>query len=320
MNVPRRVRRCIRAAGVTAVATSAVLSLGWQAPSAVAEAGVVPFLDGGGAHDDFLASLPADLAQLDPAGGEPPASAPAWANPAVRAAEQAATVVPVEPAAPALAGLTGGGPGPAPAAAPVVPEPSAAVPEGADPAPVPALTGEVVTPAPPAPPATVAPPTAAPAPAEPAPAPAPEPAPPVAPAPEPAPPPAPAPAVLGPAAVPASVPEATFLSLLNHTRAGAGAGALHVDAGLRDAAQRWAEHLAAAGGLAHQPLEPVLATGFSTVAENVAMAESVQGCVDVLVGSPAHFGNLANPAFRAVGIGVAVTADGRVFTAHLFGG
>lgn len=129
-----------------------------------------------------------------------------------------------------------------------------------------------------------------------------------------------APASAAPAAVApaAGSEEARFLALLNATRAERGVGALQEDAALRGAAQAWAEHLAATGTFEHQPLAPLLGAR-AAVAENLALAGSVDAAYAALLGSPGHLANLVDPRFRAVGIGVARSADGSLITCHLFG-
>ena len=118
---------------------------------------------------------------------------------------------------------------------------------------------------------------------------------------------------------PPSRPEAEFLSLLNAERATVGLPALALDAGLQAAAAAQAGNIAAAGSLFHQDLVPLLGP-WRTVGENVGFGPSVSSINTALVNSPGHYANMVNPDFTHVGIGVVVTADGRVWVSQVFGG
>jgi uncharacterized protein YkwD len=158
----------------------------------------------------------------------------------------------------------------------------------------------------------------------------PAPAPAAAPAPAPAPAPVPAPATTTPTqpvdlpaagggAVATSDQEAQFLGLLDAERAKVGLPGLTVDAGLLAAARAQAANIAAAGGLFHQDLQPLL-DPWQTVGENVGFGPTVGAINTALVNSPGHYANMVNPNFTHVGIGVVVTADGRVWVSQVFGG
>jgi uncharacterized protein YkwD len=136
---------------------------------------------------------------------------------------------------------------------------------------------------------------------------------------------------LAPAAVPSGsssatggavvpeVAEARLLELLNTARADSGVGPLAIDAQLRQAAQQAAQRMAASGQLEHQDLA-VFTPPFRAAAENVAMAASPDEGHAMMMGSAGHVSNLANAAYRAVGIGVAVLADGSVAICQLYAG
>lgn len=64
----------------------------------------------------------------------------------------------------------------------------------------------------------------------------------------------------------------------------------------------------------------VLLGPWSTVGENIAWGYSVASMFDGLNASPGHHANMVNTAFTHVGVGVWVDADGRIWTAHVFGG
>ena len=98
-----------------------------------------------------------------------------------------------------------------------------------------------------------------------------------------------------------------------------GVAPLQVDGTLQAAARAWAQQMAASGSLEHQSLKPFLGP-FSRAAENIAYAMSVEQAHNALVASPGHYRNLANGNYTLVGIGVAVGADGRIWTSHVFAG
>ena len=113
--------------------------------------------------------------------------------------------------------------------------------------------------------------------------------------------------------------EAEFLALLNAERAKVGLPALALDGGLQAAAAAQAGNIASAGSLFHQDLVPLLGP-WRTVGENVGFGPTVSSINTALVNSPGHYANMVNPDFTHVGIGVVVTADGRVWVSQVFGG
>jgi uncharacterized protein YkwD len=173
------------------------------------------------------------------------------------------------------------------------------------------------TTAPPAPEPTV-PPTTTPVTAAPEPEPAPvEETPPATPAPAPV---AAAPAPVAVAlASPGNASEARFLDLLNGLRASVGLGPVALDGRLQGTARGWASQLAGQGALAHQDLNQFLDVWY-TAGENVAFGPSADEVFGALVSSPRHYANMTRGDFSAVGIGVAVGADGRMWTSHVFAG
>ena len=57
-----------------------------------------------------------------------------------------------------------------------------------------------------------------------------------------------------------------------------------------------------------------------TAGENVAYGPSADTMFDALINSPAHYENIMNGSFSAVGIGVVQGADGTLWTSHVFAG
>lgn len=125
--------------------------------------------------------------------------------------------------------------------------------------------------------------------------------------------------VAGTTAEPVSPEEARFVELINVVRSKHGVGPLTIDPGLRASAQAWSGNLAAAGVLAHGDLGALLG-GYRAVAENLAMAASVDEAFNALVASPGHAANLLNPTYTVIGVGVSRMADGRLVTCQLFAG
>src|SRR5260370_9394070 len=111
---------------------------------------------------------------------------------------------------------------------------------------------------------------------------------------------------------PAPSPEQELFKLLNMERENARLEKLQWDDKVAQAAQAHAQKLAANHALSHQfPDEQQLeervgVTGarFSAVAENVAVAETVEEAHLALMNSPGHRDNIMNPRYNAVGIAV----------------
>jgi uncharacterized protein YkwD len=107
-------------------------------------------------------------------------------------------------------------------------------------------------------------------------------------------------------------PEQQLLKLINMERENARVEKLQWDAKVAQAAEAHAEKLATNNALSHQfageqELEQrVAATGarFNAVAENVAVAETVEEAHLALMNSRGHRENIMNPRYNAVGIAV----------------
>jgi hypothetical protein len=110
-----------------------------------------------------------------------------------------------------------------------------------------------------------------------------------------------------------------FVSSINNLRASKGLGTLSVDAGLSSIAQKWAEHMAAAGGISHNPSYSAQAVGdWRKLGENVGVGGDVSGLMTAFINSAAHYRNLVDSSYNRVGVGVAVGSDGRIYTTHDF--
>ncbi|WP_043232831.1 CAP domain-containing protein, partial [Streptomyces sp. NRRL F-5193] len=109
------------------------------------------------------------------------------------------------------------------------------------------------------------------------------------------------------------------IALANAERDRAGCGPLRTETRLARAAQGHAEDMAARDYYAHDSPEGrdggdrISATGYSWSAwgENIHKGpKTPERAMDDWMGSPAHRANILNCAFRDIGVGVALTADG----------
>ena len=114
---------------------------------------------------------------------------------------------------------------------------------------------------------------------------------------------------------------AEFQGRTNSLRASLGLGALSRNAQLDAYAASWARELAAAGKLSHSTSpEAAIANGWNSAGENVGFGASVAAVQDALVSSAGHYANLARPSYSAIGVAVAVGADGRLWVCEVFAG
>ena len=129
-------------------------------------------------------------------------------------------------------------------------------------------------------------------------------------------------AVMAPsAATGSSADERSSIRLVNQTRAAAGLGPLAVHPELTAQARAWSASMAAADHLAHSPdIAAGISAPWTVLGENVG----VHGVVDVgqvhdaFLASPGHYQNLVDPRYTHIGVGVVVTADGKLWTTHRF--
>ena len=113
--------------------------------------------------------------------------------------------------------------------------------------------------------------------------------------------------------------EAAFVAQINGLRAQHGVGALVVDDGLSAIARNWSASMASAGRISHNPdLAGQVGPGWSKLGENVGEGPNESVLFAAFVASPPHYQNLVDPAFNRVGVGVAIAADGTIYTTHDF--
>jgi uncharacterized protein YkwD len=114
------------------------------------------------------------------------------------------------------------------------------------------------------------------------------------------------------------------IATLNADRSANGLAPLAGNGALTGIAQGWANWMAENQSLAHQNLGVAIGrTGFSTMAENILSGDGGMTAGDVervWMASPAHRANIVSGAYTAAGVGVAYSADGRVWAVVDFGG
>ena len=113
------------------------------------------------------------------------------------------------------------------------------------------------------------------------------------------------------------------MAAMNADRAANGLGPLGWHGGLAGYASGWANWMAQNGSLTHQSLSPMFGLGLSTVGENILVGPngmSVGAMEAAWMNSAGHRANILNGAFGVAGVGVAVSADGRIWVAVDFGG
>jgi uncharacterized protein YkwD len=116
-----------------------------------------------------------------------------------------------------------------------------------------------------------------------------------------------------------------LVALLAAARAEEGLGPLTVDPRLQAVAGEHAEHMQRSGRLSHDagaggPLERLARAGLDGIpaGENVAHAPDALRAHRALWSSPSHRGNILDPRFDSVGIGVARDPDGSIWVCQLF--
>ncbi len=109
-----------------------------------------------------------------------------------------------------------------------------------------------------------------------------------------------------------------FVSKINGLRASKGLGALSVDGRLSGVAQAWAEKMAAANKISHNPALGSVPGNWTKVGENVGTGGDVDAIFDALVASSGHYRNMVEGSFNSIGVGVAVGSDNRIYTSHVF--
>lgn len=127
--------------------------------------------------------------------------------------------------------------------------------------------------------------------------------------------------IWNPAPVAAAEPglEAEYVASLNEVRAREGLAPLQVHDELVAVARGWADVMAGANDIWHNPdLGSQVSAPWVVLGENVGTGYDVAVIMRAFVDSPAHYRNIVDPRFDHVGVGVTWGSDGRMYTAHVF--
>lgn len=113
--------------------------------------------------------------------------------------------------------------------------------------------------------------------------------------------------------------ESDFVARLNGVRAEAGLPPLTVDGELTAVARAWSDHMAAAGGISHNPsVGGQVSAPWRGIGENVGTGGDVGSVMQAFVDSESHYANIIDGDYDYVGVGVTWGADGRLYTTHVF--
>ncbi len=102
-------------------------------------------------------------------------------------------------------------------------------------------------------------------------------------------------------------PAGDLASATNTARVSAGLPALTENAQLDAVAQAWANKLAAAGVLSHNPAIRTQVTNWTVLGENVGMAGDVPTVQNAFMHSPEHKANILDPRYTQMGVGSATS-------------
>jgi Cysteine-rich secretory protein family len=102
-------------------------------------------------------------------------------------------------------------------------------------------------------------------------------------------------------------PAGDLATATNTARVSAGLAPLTVNAQLNAVAQAWANKLAAAATLSHNPAVRTQVTDWTVLGENVGMAGDVPTVQNAFMHSPEHKANILDPRFTQMGVGSATS-------------
>lgn len=124
---------------------------------------------------------------------------------------------------------------------------------------------------------------------------------------------------LASACIPLEAEEQVLYDRTNELRQQAGLPHLLIHDQLTQRAQAVADDLAARRALVHSDLSQI-GYSWATAGENLGRGSDINAITDSLIASPGHRANMLNPAFISQSVGVARSADGRIYVVHLFSG
>jgi len=102
-------------------------------------------------------------------------------------------------------------------------------------------------------------------------------------------------------------PAGDLATATNTARASAGLAPLSVNAQLSAVAQAWANKLAAANVLSHNPALQAQVSNWTVLGENVGMAGDVPTVQAAFMASPHHKANILDPRYTQMGVGSATS-------------
>jgi len=113
--------------------------------------------------------------------------------------------------------------------------------------------------------------------------------------------------------------ESQFVGRINAIRESNGLAPLQVASELVGVARRWTDRMVADGQISHNPgLAGEVTADWTKLGENVGVGADVDSLMRAFVNSPQHYRNIVDPAYNYIGVGVAYSDDGRMFTTHDF--
>ncbi|HUS62116.1 MAG TPA: CAP domain-containing protein [Acidimicrobiales bacterium] len=112
--------------------------------------------------------------------------------------------------------------------------------------------------------------------------------------------------------------EADFVNRISALRARKGLRPLVVDAELTAIGRRWALSMSKNGLKHNANFQNEVTQDWELLGENVGTGPDVATIMQAFIDSPTHYKNLVEPRFQEIGVGVVISADGRVWTAHQF--
>jgi uncharacterized protein YkwD len=124
-----------------------------------------------------------------------------------------------------------------------------------------------------------------------------------------------------PAAAGTAEDEASFVTLINRSRADAGKASLAADSAAANVARAWSQQMANAGQISHNPslaaeVSTWVTTQWTRIGENVGVGYGVASLHDAFMASTGHRANILGD-YNRVGVGV-VQASGRMWVTVVF--
>jgi hypothetical protein len=111
--------------------------------------------------------------------------------------------------------------------------------------------------------------------------------------------------------------EADFVSRINAERSARGIPTLAMKSDLAAVARDWAEHMAAAGSISHDPNLADKVSGWTALGDNVGKGPSVSSIHKAFMESETHRHIILDTDFNQVGVGVASSGD-TLYVAQVF--